>query len=105
MKKLNKFLFRSLIVFVVLFSISFSIGAGIIYSFYRQLPYISLESYEQSVNSKIFDENGKLILELFKDENRTRKVGLNEISPYVVQALISIEDKRFYQHYGIDIKR
>ena len=105
MKNLNRFLVRLLIVFVVLTSISVSIGAGIIYSFYRQLPYVSLESYEQSVNSKIFDENGKLILELFKDENRTKKVGLNEISPYVIQALISIEDKRFYQHYGIDIKR
>jgi len=81
------------------------VGAGILYAFYRQLPYISLESYRQSVNSRIVDEEGRLILELFKDENRTRRVKLIEVSKYVTDAIISIEDRRFYNHYGVDFVR
>lgn len=32
-------------------------------------------------------------------------VGLDEISPWVLQALIATEDHRFYDHAGIDIRR
>ncbi|MGM0608219.1 MAG: transglycosylase domain-containing protein [Candidatus Muiribacteriota bacterium] len=105
MAKLKKFAFRLFIVFFILGIISSSIIAGILYAFYRQLPFVSLESYRQSVNSKIYDEQGRLILELFKDENRTRRLRLNEVSPYVINAVIAIEDRRFFNHYGIDLIR
>ena len=32
-------------------------------------------------------------------------VRLNQISPHVINALIATEDHRFYQHYGIDLRR
>ncbi len=32
-------------------------------------------------------------------------VSLNEISPYVKEATLSIEDQRFYKHHGFDMKR
>jgi penicillin-binding protein 1A len=32
-------------------------------------------------------------------------VGLKQISPHVIKALIATEDHRFYQHYGIDLQR
>jgi penicillin-binding protein 1A len=32
-------------------------------------------------------------------------VGLNRISPHVINALIATEDHRFYRHYGIDLQR
>ncbi|MFW5782185.1 MAG: transglycosylase domain-containing protein, partial [Candidatus Muiribacteriaceae bacterium] len=105
MKKLKKNLIRLIIISLVLFILGGSIGAGIIYSFYSQLPFVSLETYDQSVNSKIYDEYGRIILELHKGENRTRKVNITEISSHVLNAVISIEDKRFYEHFGIDMKR
>ncbi|MDE5551452.1 MAG: penicillin-binding protein, partial [Bacteroidaceae bacterium] len=37
----------------------------------------------------------------FFNENRT-PVKFEDISPYVIDALISTEDERFYQHHGID---
>ncbi|MFX1765848.1 transglycosylase domain-containing protein [Paraburkholderia sp. A1RI-2L] len=40
----------------------------------------------------------------FKPVNR-EWVTLAQISPYVVQALVATEDRRFYQHHGIDILR
>jgi penicillin-binding protein 1A len=32
-------------------------------------------------------------------------VRLNQISPHVVNALLATEDHRFYQHYGVDLRR
>ena len=43
-------------------------------------------------------------LATFKPMNR-EWVGLNRISPHVINALIATEDHRFYQHYGIDLRR
>ncbi|HWX75966.1 MAG TPA: transglycosylase domain-containing protein, partial [Candidatus Acidoferrales bacterium] len=43
-------------------------------------------------------------LATFRPMNR-EWVGLNRISPNVINALIATEDHRFYQHYGIDLLR
>jgi penicillin-binding protein 1A len=51
----------------------------------------------------IVSADGKLLAE-FKPVNR-EWVTLNQISPYVVDALIATEDRRFYQHHGIDVRR
>jgi penicillin-binding protein 1A len=43
-------------------------------------------------------------LAVFKRANRDW-VKLHEISPHVVDALLATEDKRFYEHHGLDPKR
>ncbi|NUK29975.1 PBP1A family penicillin-binding protein [Parageobacillus sp. VR-IP] len=40
------------------------------------------------------------------DNGQTRYwVKLDDISPYVIQATIAVEDRKFYEHHGFDIKR
>lgn len=51
----------------------------------------------------IVSADGKLLDE-FKPANR-EWVSLEQISPYMVQALIATEDRRFYEHHGIDWRR
>ncbi|MDF3834560.1 transglycosylase domain-containing protein [Cupriavidus basilensis] len=51
----------------------------------------------------ILSADGKL-LAAFKPVNR-EWVSLKQISPYMVDALIATEDRRFYAHHGIDWKR
>ena len=50
--------------------------------------------------SYIYSADSVLVGKFF-NENRT-PVKFEEISPYVIDALISTEDERFYQHHGID---
>lgn len=50
--------------------------------------------------SKILDANGELIA-FISQENRL-PVTLESISPYMRQAIIAMEDSRFYSHHGID---
>jgi penicillin-binding protein 1A len=54
-----------------------------------------------SVGSQVYTADGKLIGQYYK-ENRT-PVDFKDISPNLVNALISTEDVRFYQHHGIDL--
>jgi len=53
--------------------------------------------------AQVLSADGKLIAE-FKPSNR-EWVKLSEISPHVVDALISTEDHRFYEHHGLDWRR
>ncbi|SDE19523.1 penicillin-binding protein 1A [Paraburkholderia lycopersici] len=53
--------------------------------------------------AQILSADGKLLAE-FKPSNR-EWVPLSQISPHMVDALISTEDHRFYEHHGIDFKR
>ncbi|MPW21472.1 penicillin-binding protein [Paraburkholderia sp. CNPSo 3157] len=53
--------------------------------------------------AQIYSADGKLLAE-FKPTNRVW-VKLSDISPHVIEALISTEDHRFYEHHGIDFRR
>lgn len=59
-----------------------------------------LESPNSKLATQILDEDGRL-LTTFHIENRTY-VSYDELSPFLVQAAVSTEDKRFYSHSGID---
>lgn len=56
----------------------------------------------QPVATKIFDRNGKLIYEIYANKKRT-PIKIGDLPKYVPEATISIEDKNFYSHSGIDI--
>lgn len=60
----------------------------------------SSENY--NVSTQIFDRHGTLMYEIFADENRT-PISLKDLPPYVAQATIAIEDRRFYKHMGFDV--
>lgn len=62
----------------------------------------TINNPEQQVASEIYSADGKLIGKFFR-ENRT-PVEFDEISPILIQTLISTEDERFYQHFGVDVK-
>lgn len=55
------------------------------------------------VTTKILDRNGEVLFRLYEDENRTI-VPLSQISPFVKNATIAIEDKEFYSHKGFSIR-
>lgn len=53
------------------------------------------------LSTEFYDRNGKLLYRLY--ENRDRSLTkLSELPPYLIQATISIEDKNFYSHSGVD---
>ena len=59
------------------------------------------EEVQPSSTTQVFDRSGALIDEFFK-ENRD-PVLLEQVPPVVKQALLATEDRRFYQHWGVDL--
>ncbi|MDP2091228.1 MAG: transglycosylase domain-containing protein [Candidatus Gracilibacteria bacterium] len=66
------------------------------------LPGVSeLENLEIAESSIIYDKNGKELYKIFK-EKRTY-VGFEKINKNMINALISIEDKRYWTNPGVDV--
>ncbi|HXI00938.1 MAG TPA: transglycosylase domain-containing protein [Sphingobacteriaceae bacterium] len=77
-----------------------SIGLGL----FGKLPtFRDLENPKSNLASEVLSEDNQ-VLGTYYIHNRSN-VRYNEISPNVINALVSTEDKRFYNHSGIDFKR
>ena len=55
-------------------------------------------------SSRLYDRNGTLIVELRGEQNRTDVASIGLIPELVRNAVIAIEDERFYDHDGVDLK-
>jgi len=97
---------------VVLLVVTFlvALGAGVVYSTWAlicrgsQCPSIdSLAEYTPHQTSKLYAVDGRFIAELGLE--RRTLVKIDEIPKIVQSAFVSTEDKRFYQHAGIDWHR
>ena len=76
---------------------------GISWGLFGFMPsFEDLENPTSSLSSEIISSDQQ-ILGAYYIENRTN-VEFNELSPYLVQALIATEDSRFYQHSGVDLR-
>jgi penicillin-binding protein 1A len=59
-----------------------------------------LGTYDPDQASKVYAADGRLITDLGME--RRTVVSLKEMSPAIVAAFLATEDKRFYQHHGVD---
>ena len=70
----------------------------------RSCPSIAiLDDYRPQMASKVYAMDGRLITEL--GYQRRTVIPLQEMPPYLREAFVAVEDKRFYQHHGIDYSR
>ena len=60
------------------------------------------ETFKKAQTSVAYDVNGNVIATL-KGEKDVYYLPIEEIPEYVKQAVISIEDKKFYSHHGFDL--
>ena len=90
-------IFGSVLLFIILFF--FCVAVGI---FGKMPSFDELENPRTNLATEIFSADGKLLGSYFV-ENRSN-VRYSELSHYMPEALISIEDERFTEHSGIDEK-
>jgi penicillin-binding protein 1C len=69
----------------------------------KDLPSVSLlADSPPSLTTKIYDRNGELLYQIYKDQNRSL-IKLSDLPTYVKDATLAAEDKNFYHHYGVDL--
>ncbi len=99
------------IVLVLCASFAFGgFGAGMLLGYVsttRPLSISDLTQTEEVQTSFVYDINGNEIARLTGNENVDRiYVPIGDVKDtYIDEAIISIEDERFYDHSGIDLKR
>ncbi len=96
-------------IFIILLLLLLVIGAGIIaamfFGVFGDDFEITKEELEiTTANSVVLDINGQIITDLSKDQSR-KIITLDEMAEYLPKAYVAIEDKRFYEHDGVDWKR
>ena len=106
-KKHKKVLLKVSIVFLLLVVIGwFTFGAKVM-KLRSEAKKLVSESNEQtfkaSQTSIVYDTNGKQLLK-FKGEKDVYYLKYKELPVYVIAAVISVEDRNFYKHSGVDYK-
>lgn len=95
----------ALVVFFLFIIIGCGVLAGTFFGVFGDELKISEESlvvgYE---NSTVYDADGNFIATLSGGTKR-KSISLSEMSEYLPKAYVAIEDERFYEHSGIDVKR
>lgn len=87
--------------FVIGVTCGFGLFYGISHEWFGDMPtFEELENPSTNLASEIISADGK-ILGTYYIENRSN-VSYSELSPHLVNALLAIEDIRFYEHSGID---
>ena len=77
---------------------------GMMAAISQDLPAIyNFAEYKASKNSEVLDANGVPIGTLTSDQNKIL-LSSSQISPNVKNAVVSIEDARFYEHNGVDFR-
>ena len=102
--KLRRTIKITLLTILLIIIVVAGIIAGKVYGIFKSAK-LSMEQIGiKFENTILIDSEGNVIGELTGDENR-KVVKLSDMSEYVRKAFVAIEDERFYDHEGVDIKR
>jgi penicillin-binding protein 1A len=86
---------------LVLAVVGTGILGGVVAAYVRDLPPLDiLEEYQPSLVTTLYDDQGKPFATFY--EQRRILVPLTEIPRILQEALIAVEDSRFYRHGGLD---
>jgi penicillin-binding protein 1A len=80
-----------------------ALGLGLVSAIASQIPALDPSKHHQQVNGYIYANDGHTILSVLRGSQARVIVASNQISPEMKQAIVAIEDKRFYEHRGIDL--
>jgi penicillin-binding protein 1A len=100
----NKYLFAVIALFLFIFGVGG--GAGVwffIHMYNTLLSPDEIQTVKPSLVSKVYGRDGSVIHE-FSIERRFW-VPLTRIPENLQNAVVAIEDRRFYKHWGVDIQR
>ncbi len=106
--KVTKFAVKGLIAFIIAFGLSIPIAGGVAVATFLGLPLPGSELPEEPRSlvaepSIVLDANGDEIA-LFRDFDQTVEIEPEDIPQHLKDAFVAIEDRRFWEHSGVDLE-
>ena len=100
---LKKYLIIAANVLLAGFILATLAAAGLVAYYISSAPALTEEALTATTSSKIYDKDGGLIADLGAEKRSNAKT--QEIPTDLVNAIVAIEDQRFFNHRGVDVIR
>ena len=76
---------------------------GLVRAVASEIPLLDPAAQRTDVDGVVYASNGVSVLTVLRgDESRVLLKNIGDVSPIMRQAIVSVEDRRFYEHNGID---
>lgn len=82
------------------FCILFLAGVGLFWYYAKDAPELTDKKLDATVSSKLYTQDGELFEDLGAEKRE--KISANELPKILEDAIVSVEDRRFYKHIGVD---
>jgi penicillin-binding protein 1A len=96
---------RLLVLTLCLFVLALSsFTFGLVTAIAGEIPKLDPARARTEANTKIYDSTGKRILAVLRGNENRVLVRYEDIAPVMKQAIVAIEDRRFFEHRGVDMR-
>ena len=79
---------------------------GLLAAIAAQIPDLdpARQAQHQQKDTYVYASDGKTILAILRGSQSRIVVDSEDISPWLKHAIVAVEDKRFYEHRGVDVR-
>ena len=93
------------ILILVLLVVASAAGTGIVFASLKNVQPVTKALLDEKTyqTTKIYYSNGKLLSNA-PSVNKKEPIAIEDMPDYIKKAIVAIEDERFYEHNGVDIK-
>jgi penicillin-binding protein 1A len=91
-----------LLVLCVAAGISFTFG--LVRAVASEIPALDPAAQHSDIDTIVYASNGRTVLAVLRGDEGRVLVDTEDIAPIMRQAIVSVEDQRFFEHNGVDIR-
>ena len=77
---------------------------GLVRAVASEVPALDPAAQRSDVDTVVYAENGRSVLAVLRGDESRVLVATEDIAPIMRQAIVSVEDQRFYEHDGVDVR-
>jgi penicillin-binding protein 1A len=77
---------------------------GLVRAVASEIPALDPAAQRSDVDTVIYAANGRSVLAVLRGDESRVLVSPEEIAPIMRQAIVAVEDQRFYEHDGVDVR-
>ncbi len=99
-KKKKRLVLKIFLGLLIAGMVAFLAGVGLFWFYARQAPKLEDDKLNATVSSKLYDINNEIFEDLGAEKREL--IQPNDVPQLLKDAIVSVEDRRFYKHIGVD---